>query len=337
MELIVLLHQDINLVVEFLVISHLLLLGILELFLESGLTCFFFLQELRHLLLKTLPRFLKTLSLCQQLVIHVLKLLKLPVKLLVGPHLFNLSFLLTRSLVILQESHILLFDFLIFGILGLQLLAFRPQLHDLLLLLLQLFLLFLQQLDIFGLILIHFIQLLLLFLEKFLMLIVFSLQALNLLSLFVKLRLNRIILGFGYTHRFLDEFQTLYKLIILFIHRFDPILQLNLLLINQLLVLNQLFLLRFQLLNLVLHVAELILQGLVLGLVAVLELVDDVLVALDRAGHFLLEVVVLPLEFLGFALLQADLQDLLVEVMFHEFHFKEDIARLVDAIGTRVV
>lgn len=34
-----------------------------------------------------------------------------------------------------------------------------------------------------------------------------------------------------------------------------------------------------------------------------LELLDDVLVALDRAGHLLLQVVELPLEFLGLPLL----------------------------------
>lgn len=46
--------------------------------------------------------------------------------------------------------------------------------------------------------------------------------------------------------------------------------------------------------------------------VARLELLDDVLVALDRARHFLLEVVELSLELLRFSLLKADLHYLLV-------------------------
>ena len=67
-----------------------------------------------------------------------------------------------------------------------------------------------------------------------------------------------------------------------------------------------------------------------------LELLDNVLVALDRARHFFLEVVELPFEFLGFPLLQADLHDLLVQVMLHELHFEKDIACLVDPVLGRV-
>ena len=74
--------------------------------------------------------------------------------------------------------------------------------------------------------------------------------------------------------------------------------------------------------DLVLHLGELVLQGLMLIGVPCLELLDDVLVALDRAGHLFLEVVELSFELLGFTLLEADLQDLLIEVVLHELHFE---------------
>ena len=66
--------------------------------------------------------------------------------------------------------------------------------------------------------------------------------------------------------------------------------------------------------------------------IARLELLNNVFVALDCAGHLLLEVVELSFEFLRLPLLQAHLQDLLVKVMLHELHLEEHVARFVDSI-----
>lgn len=101
-------------------------------------------------------------------------------------------------------------------------------------------------------------------------------------------------------------------MIILGVHLLDPALQVRLLVIDNLLILKQFVSLGLQLLYLVLHFCQFILQGLMLIGVASLELLDDVLVALDRARHFLLKVVELPLELLGLPLLKADLHNLLV-------------------------
>lgn len=53
-----------------------------------------------------------------------------------------------------------------------------------------------------------------------------------------------------------------------------------------------------------------------------LKLLDNILVALDCASHFLLKVVELPFELLCFTLLKSHLHDLLVEIVLNELHFK---------------
>ena len=70
--------------------------------------------------------------------------------------------------------------------------------------------------------------------------------------------------------------------------------------------------------------------------VAGLELLNNVFVTLDGACHLLLEVIELPLEFLSLALLEAHLQNLLVEVVLDELHLEEHVTRFVNAILRRV-
>lgn len=95
----------------------LFLLSFFEFFLEICLRSFFFFEEFSDFLLQSFPSFLKTFSLSQQRVIHILQLLQFFVKLFIILHLFHIGLLLVRSLVIFKESNILLFELLEFGVL----------------------------------------------------------------------------------------------------------------------------------------------------------------------------------------------------------------------------
>lgn len=197
----------------------------------------------------------------------------------------------------------MLFDLLELRVLALKLLAFGSEGDHLLFLFLEVILLLLKLLLVVTLILCDLSHLSLLLLHEFLMVLQFLLQVLDFFLLLLELCLHRIVLSFRDAHRLLHKLQILNQLIILGVHLLDPVLQIRLLIIDNLLILQQFVSLRLQLLDLVLHLRQFVLQGLVLVGVARLELLDNVLVALDRARHFLLEVVELPLKLLRLSLL----------------------------------
>lgn len=67
-----------------------------------------------------------------------------------------------------------------------------------------------------------------------------------------------------------------------------------------------------------------------------LKLLNDILVTLDCASHFFLKIIKLSFEFLSFALLQTHLHNLLIKIMFYEFHFKKDITCLINSVLRRI-
>lgn len=330
------LHECLDLILQLRVLRLLLLPRFLQLLSIARFKRLLLLEQLGDFLLQAFPRLLQALPLRHQRVIHILELLQLLVLFFVLPHLLHVSFLLACPLLVLQQRYVLLFYLLELGVLALELLALGSERHHLFLFLLKVLLLLLELFLVVILVLGDLSHLSLLLFHELFVVLQLLLQVLDLVLLFLELRLDGIVLGLGNSHGLLNEFQILHQLIILGVHLLDPTLQVGLLVVDDLLVLQQLVPLGLQLLDLILHFGQLVLQGLVLVGVARLELLDDVLVALDRARHFLLQVVELPFEFLGFPLLQADLHDLLVEVMLDELHFEKDIACLVDPILGRV-
>ena len=155
-------------------------------------------------------------------------------------HLLQVHLLLVGPLLVLQQGNILLFNLLELGVLVLKLLTFGSERDHFLFLFLKIFLLLLELLLVIILILIEFAHLLLLLLHEVFVILQFKFQLLDFVLLLLELRLDRIVLRFRHTHRLLNQFQILNKLIILIIHLLDPALQICLLVINDLLVLKQL-------------------------------------------------------------------------------------------------
>lgn len=129
------------------------------------------------------------------------------------------------------------FDLLEFCVLDLELLALGPECDHFLFLLLKIILFFLKLFLVLILVLINLTHLLLLLLKEFLVIVQLIVQCLNFLLLLLELRPHGVILCLWHSHRLLDHLQILDQLVILVIHLLDPVLQINLLIINNLLVL----------------------------------------------------------------------------------------------------
>ena len=70
--------------------------------------------------------------------------------------------------------------------------------------------------------------------------------------------------------------------------------------------------------------------------IARLELLNNVLVTLNSACHFLFKVIELPFEFLSLPLLEAYLHNLLVKIMLYELHLEKDVTSFVNSILRRI-
>ena len=87
---------------------------------------------------------------------------------------------------------------------------------------------------------------------------------------------------------------------------------------NYLLVLHELVPLTFKCLNLLLHAIDFLLEFLEILGVSTLHLRNDILIAGDGGGHFLFELMELPLVAGCLLLLGLNLAYLEIEVMLHE-------------------
>lgn len=187
LQAVVCLHQRLDLILQVSVLFFQLLFGFFQLFLEVGLECLLFFEELGDLLLEAFSRLLQALSLGHERIVHIRELLQLLALLLILLVLFREALIAAVLLMLLQQRHILLLQLLELSIVALQLLAFGSERHDFLFLLLQVLLLGLQLLLVVVLAVAHLAHLLLLLLHELLVVIELQLEAIDLLLLLSQL------------------------------------------------------------------------------------------------------------------------------------------------------